>query len=157
VVSTDNADDVTLNHIVTQSGSFTTVNQAQFRDGDIRNGIFIQGGFDSVVIAGTVKPVTTDAEGLILVGSTDAFLNHPGSMQNILAPLSLGGAQGLVLDDRADPFGQNVTLNVVNEVVSVTGMAPAPIRCNVFAGFLGDFDMEFIQLMGGRAHNTFNV
>jgi hypothetical protein len=78
-------------------------------------------------------------------------------MQNILAPLSLGTAGVVQLDDSGDPTGRNVTLNVVNNVAQVTNMAPAPISVAVQEGPLNIDTLGSLQIFGGVAHNTFNV
>jgi hypothetical protein len=161
-VSTDNSDDVTINHIVTQSGPVATVTNAnnpanQFAFHDFQySSIHIQGGFDKVNILATVKPLTADDNSFITVGSVNTG-TKTGTLQNIRAPLSLGTAVPVQLDDSADPTGRNVTLNVVNNVVQVTNMAPAPISVAVQEGpFNGDV-LRLFQLFGGRGHNTFNV
>src|SRR5262249_33664825 len=103
------------------------------------------------------KPLTADGEAFVDVGSIDPT-TKTGTMQNILAPVSITSPVVVELDDSNDPTGRNVTVNVVNEVVQVTNMAPAPISINVFGpGIFGAFALHIFQLFGGRGRNTFNV
>jgi hypothetical protein len=156
VVSTDSGDDVTIDHVIGPLGPATTVNGRQFPDVQM-NSIQLQGGFLNVFIPATVKPLTADGEGAVIVGSDGT--PNTGNMQRIQAQLSLGSDNFVTLDDSNDPFGRNVTLNVVNEVVQVTNMAPAPISFNVFGGefLFGVNDLDRLNLRGGRGRNTFNV
>jgi hypothetical protein len=158
VVSTNSHDFLTLDH----SGSMTLlnnlnnpVNHFAFPDAAITNGIKIQPDFDTVAILATVKPVTAGGENSVLVGSTSDTV--PGTLQNIRAPLSLGSNPNVFLEDRADPSGHFLTVNVVNFVVSVTDMAPFPITCNVFGGFFGELDLQTFKLRGGEGHNIWNI
>src|SRR5262249_16419132 len=121
VVSTDNSDDVTIDHTVTALGPTTLVNGSQFPDAEISS-IQVQGGFTHVNILATVKALTADGELVVNVGKISGTTNT-GTLQRILAPLSLGVDGGVTLDDSNDPTGRNVTLNVVNEVGSVTNMS----------------------------------
>jgi hypothetical protein len=163
----DNSTDiVTIDHRITQSGPVTLVsdgvNQTPFPDFQFTS-IQIHGGFGLVEILGTFKPLTADANDEVIVGTTalDSFgfvIPGSGNMQNIMAPLFFTNDQRVWLDDSNDPTGQNVTLNVVNEVAQVTHMAPAPININVFgAQIFGRNDLIDLRLYGGRAHNTFDV
>jgi hypothetical protein len=153
-VSTNNNDNVTINHTITSLGPTTLVNQQLFPDFEFSS-IHIQGGFNDVNILATSKPLAADDNGNFFLGSI-AFTSR-GNMQNILAPLSLGTATEVFLDDRADPTGRNVTLNVVNNVAQVTNMAPAPISIAVQQGPLNRDVLSSLELYGGQAHNTFNV
>jgi hypothetical protein len=138
------------------------VNQTPFPDFQFTS-IQVQGGFGHVFILGTFKPLTVDSNDFIFVGSNvlDQFGNlvpGSGNMRNIQGPLFLTNDRSVDLDDSNDPTGQNVTMNVVNEVAQVTNMAPAPINVNVFgADIFGFNDLVVLRLFAGRAHNTFNV
>src|SRR5262249_15359682 len=117
-VTTDSflpSDDVSIDHV----NGFTFVNQAAFPDASITNGIQIDGGFAEVDILATINPVTPDANASVKVGKA-------GSMQGILASLSLGSDDVIELNDSADQFGKNVTMNVVDGVVNVTDLTPLP-------------------------------
>jgi hypothetical protein len=154
-VSTNSNDNVTIDHTVTSFGPTTLVNGRQIPDFQFSS-IHVQGGFNDVNILATSKPLTADDNSFFDVGNAD-FANPQGNMQNILAPLSLGTANVVQLDDSGDPTGRNVTLNVVNNVVQITNMAPAPISIAVQEGPLNTHTLGELQLFGGRAHNTFNV
>jgi hypothetical protein len=155
-VSTNANDDVTINHTVTSLGPTTLVNQRQIADFRFHS-IHIQGGFDNVNILATSKPLAADDNNNFDVGGSSDDSEFDGNMQNILAPLSLGTANAMFLDDSADPTGQNITLNVVNNVVQVSGMAPAPISIAVQQGALNLDVLGDLELFGGRGFNTFNV
>jgi hypothetical protein len=154
-ISTNNGDDVTIDHTITSFGPTTLVNQQPFPDFHFSS-IHIQGGFNKVNILATSKPLTADDNNFFEVGSVDSS-TRTGTMQNILAPLSLGTASVVKLDDTADPTGRNITLNVVNNVAQVTNMAPVPISVAVQEGFLNLDVLGIFELRGGRGHNTFNV
>jgi hypothetical protein len=148
LISTNNSDDVTLDH----SGSFTFVNETAIPDAAITQGIQIEDGFSAVNIRATVKAVTADGESGITVGKA-------GNMQGILAPLSLGSDLSVTLDDSLDPIGRNVTMNVLNGVVSITGITGLPtatISFNESGGLFGD-DLLRLTINGGSGGNTFNI
>jgi hypothetical protein len=156
-VSTNSGDNVTIDHMVTSQGPTTLVSGRQIPDFEFSS-IHIQGGFNDVNILATSKPLTADDNSHFDVGNADFGVGgQPGNMQNILAPLSLGTAGVVQLDDSGDPTGRNVTLNVVNNVAQVTNMAPAPISIAVQEGPLNLDTLGSLQLFGGHAHNTFNV
>jgi hypothetical protein len=165
VVRTDNpggGDNVTIDHQITADGPTTLVNQTAFPDLQFAS-IQVQGGFGHVLILGTFKPLTADSNDFVNVGSAVVdqagnLVPGSGNMQNIRGPLFLTNDRSVNLDDSNDPTGQNVTMNVVDEVVQVNNMARAPININVFgADIFGSNDLIVLRLFGGRGHNTFNV
>jgi hypothetical protein len=160
-VSTDNNENVRIDHTVTVLGPTTTVTsfgpttQRQFPDFQL-TGIHIQGGFFDVAIVATSKPLTADAEENVTVGNFAG--TGLGNMQNIQAPVSLTNVNHVTLDDGNGPPTQNATVNVVNEVVQVTGLAPAPISIGVFgANIFGANDLTSLNIFGGVVRDTFNV
>src|SRR5262249_25002406 len=73
----------------------------------------------------------------------------------ILAPINIihlnGNRFGEVnVDDRDNPFSTNSTLNVVNDVGTLSGLAPGTITFDAFG-------MGGMTLQGGSHGNTFNV
>jgi hypothetical protein len=153
--TTPGTDTVTIDHQIINNQPSTVVNGVIFGDSSITN-IHIQGGFARVNILATSKPLVADDNNFFEVGSVDTG-PRTGTMRNILAPLSLGTANAVKLDDSGDPTGQNITLNVVNNVVQVTGMGGAPISVAVQEGPLNLDVLGAFEIFGGRGHNTFNV
>jgi hypothetical protein len=156
-VSTDNLDNVSIDHVVINNQGFTTVTSANgvfTFDDAFTNNIHLLSDFGNINILATVKPVTLDGRtlGSITVGKA-------GNMQGILAPVSLADAAGVTLDDSADPSGQNVTVNVANNLVTVAGLAHfATISFQVNDGTQQGFnDLGFLDILGGHGGNTFNV
>jgi hypothetical protein len=153
-VFSGNGDTIALDH----AGSFTFVNGSSFADSAITKdiainaGSFFGGGFNTVNIRATVKPVTVNSPGRI------DFLNVGGKaglgMQGILASVSLKGfneGAKLTFDDSANTFsGRNATLTEVPFTATLSGLAPAPIT------FL-DTGFTDLNINGGSAGNTLNV
>jgi hypothetical protein len=152
VLDTSAVDTVTLDH----SGTSTLVNGAAFSDAAITNGILIRvgtgvGNFDTVNILATVKPVTVD--GQFDIGALN--LGKNGSAQGVLAPVSVthfnGDGDGkMTLNDSANPFSRNVTLDVVNGKGVITGLAPATITFE-------EDGIGTLTISGGSGGNAFTV
>jgi hypothetical protein len=154
VTDTSAVDIVTLDH----SGSTTFINEAAFPDTAIPNGIQITvgtgvGHFDTVNIRATALPVTVD--GQFDIGTLNLGTN--GSVQEIPAPIFVTELNGkdvraghVILDDSADPVGRDVSVNVVNGLCSVDGLAPASIN-------ITDDGIEPLDIRGGPGGNTFTI
>jgi hypothetical protein len=152
ITDTSDVDTVTLGHFA----NITSVGSLNFLDSAITNGILIQvgsgvGHFDTVNIQAAVKPVTVDGQ----FDLAAVNIGKAGSTQGILAPVNIihlnGDRTGEVnLDDSADTVGRTVTLNVVDDVGTLTGLAPATITFDAFG-------MGGMTINGGSGGNTFNV
>jgi hypothetical protein len=151
--TTPGTDTVSIDHLVLNNQPFTVVNESVvFLDSNITQGIHIQGGFATVDILATAKPLTVEGD------ATFVNVGKAGNLQGILAPVSLTNDKFVTLDDSNDSVGQNVTVNVANEVVQVTGMGGAPISATVFgADIFGNNDLKDLKMFGGHGHNTFNI
>jgi hypothetical protein len=149
VGTTASTDTVTLDHVVINNAPFTEVNGIIFADSSITNGIHIQSGFQTVDILATSKPVTFDG------GATTVNVGKAGSMQGILAPVSIGASQKVTLDDSNDPTGQNVTVDNPNGVTTVTGLARSATISLTDAS--GTVALQHFAIKGGSGANTFNI
>jgi hypothetical protein len=134
---------ITLDHI----GSNTFVNGQPFADAKITRGIVMNLGSHSndLTISATVKPVTVDGGGELkdtLVGRFGAAIQAPVSFKNIVGVLQID-------DSLNTGVGKNVTMNVVNGIVTVSGLTGAPIS----------FPENILELSitAGDGPNTFNI
>jgi hypothetical protein len=154
ITDTDAVDTVTLGHFA----NITAVGNLNFQDSAITKGIFIQmgsgvGNFDTINITATVKPITIDGQfdiAAVNIGGRAGF-----GAQKILAPINIihlnGDRFGEVnVDDSQNQFSTNSTLNVVNDVGTLSGLAPGTITFDAFG-------MGGMTLKGGSGGNTFNV
>jgi hypothetical protein len=103
---------------------------------------------DFVTVQSTSVPttVTTSATG---DANPTVTLGNAGSLQGIMAPVTIGNANALstvVLDDSADPTGRTVTVSDT----AVTGLAPAPINYTAA-------DLGALTVNGGTGRNNFTV
>jgi hypothetical protein len=159
-VSSENADIVTLDH----AGSFTIVNGESFADAAITRDIaihvggFFGGGFNTVNLRATVRSVTVDSPGRL------NFLTLGGKpglgAQGIVAPVSVSGFDGdpfggfdhtvVTVDDSGNASGRGATLNVVDGVVTLDGLATGTMR-------FADTGFRRLTLNGGSGGNTFTI
>jgi hypothetical protein len=146
----DSADTVSIDHVVINNEGFTSVNGTfLFKDGSFTHGIHIDGGLDELDILATSAPVTFDGGNVVKVGKA-------GNMQGIQAALNLGPDNAVTLDDSADPNGQWVTMNATGGVVTVSGLANAPIHFDE-SGYADTVNLFNVTIKGGRGDNTFNI
>jgi hypothetical protein len=148
------ADVVSLDH----SGTSTFVGGTAFPDSQITNGILIQTGtggpgtgLDTVNILATVKPVTVDGQ----FDTKTVNLGKAGSVQGIQAPVTIfdladGNFDSLIVDDSADTFGRNVTMNASGSVATIDNLAQARIT------YTPPQDGK-VTIRGGPGGNTFTV
>jgi hypothetical protein len=85
--------------------------------------------------------------------NTTVNVGNAGSVQGIQSPLMVVNHPGyttLNVDDSADPTGQNVTLNDVANLATITGLAPAVISYY-------DTDVAAVNINGGSGGNVFDI
>jgi hypothetical protein len=169
VITNDASDTITLDHV----GSDTVVNGAYVPDDWITQGISIDvnsqpGSLSSIYILANAKPITVHGGNNVSsvnlgnlvdgVQDIDANVDLHDLGRGAYGPLNgIGTAHGFQLnvDDRADTAAkQNITLNLVNGVGSISNLAPDGVTITYDYPNPGSGGLT---ISGGQGGNVFNV
>jgi hypothetical protein len=99
----------------------------------------------TVDILGTAVPVTVEGQGL------DTVTVGAGSLQSILAPLTIKDPKGLLalnVDDSSDATGRTASVTTDGTTDTISGLGPVPITAEVFG-------LSSLAVSGGTGNNAF--